>query len=325
MSASFENATIRQGRRRENPFVMIDHSILEDPRISWAAKGLLAYLLSKPPGWTARMHDIREKCPEGRDKVYKLINQLIEAGYVERRPLQSDKGRYIGIEYRYHEIPIPIEQRKVKKKDRTAPLPLPENPDMASSPLPENPDMEKPDAAIRENSNNNDPSKKEINNKDIKNNNRGTDSRGESSKPSASESKERKAEKVAASLRETDKPTANKGGEADAPNAPSEAQSTANYKEVSKMVSDLLEAKVGEGQIKELMEKYGRTTSELMRAAVECGRKSDKINNLVGYYLRATREGWTGVFQSNLGGGAGAAPAARDERYSAFYELFPDA
>lgn len=36
--------------KRDNPYVQIDHRVLEDTRLSWKAKGLLAYLLSKGIG-----------------------------------------------------------------------------------------------------------------------------------------------------------------------------------------------------------------------------------------------------------------------------------
>ena len=35
-------------RKRPNNFVMIDKTFLEDDRLSFKAKGILAYLLSKP-------------------------------------------------------------------------------------------------------------------------------------------------------------------------------------------------------------------------------------------------------------------------------------
>ena len=38
-------------RKRPNNFVMLDKTFLEDDRLSFKAKGILAYLLSKPDNW----------------------------------------------------------------------------------------------------------------------------------------------------------------------------------------------------------------------------------------------------------------------------------
>lgn len=44
------NEVIRVKKRPSN-FVMMDKTFLEDDRLSYKAKGLLAYLLSKPDDW----------------------------------------------------------------------------------------------------------------------------------------------------------------------------------------------------------------------------------------------------------------------------------
>ena len=38
-------------QKRPSSFVMMDKSFLEDTRLSYKAKGILAYLLSKPDNW----------------------------------------------------------------------------------------------------------------------------------------------------------------------------------------------------------------------------------------------------------------------------------
>ena len=43
--------TIVKIKKRTHPFAMIDARALNDPRISWKAKGLHAYLMSKPKDW----------------------------------------------------------------------------------------------------------------------------------------------------------------------------------------------------------------------------------------------------------------------------------
>ena len=75
--------------RRENPFVQIDKRPLEDSRLSWRAKGILAYLLSKPNDWTVRTEDILAHGTEGRDAVRSAMGELKETGYAK---LQNTAG-----------------------------------------------------------------------------------------------------------------------------------------------------------------------------------------------------------------------------------------
>ena len=67
--------------KRENPYVQIDKRAIEDKRLSWRAKGILAYLLSKPNDWTVRCEDIENHGTEGRDAVRSAMRELRDAGY----------------------------------------------------------------------------------------------------------------------------------------------------------------------------------------------------------------------------------------------------
>ena len=67
--------------KRENPFVMIEKSAIEDARLSWRARGLLVYFLSKPDAWVIRMGHIAEQSGGGRDALRSAMRELKEAGY----------------------------------------------------------------------------------------------------------------------------------------------------------------------------------------------------------------------------------------------------
>lgn len=70
--------------KRENPFVMIDHRPLNDDNLSWQAKGLLAYLLSKPDNWIVIVADLVKRATNGRDSVNSILKELEQKGYIER-------------------------------------------------------------------------------------------------------------------------------------------------------------------------------------------------------------------------------------------------
>lgn len=83
-------------QKRENPFVQIDKRPLEDDRLSWRAKGILAYLLSKPDGWMVKMDDIIAHGKEGRDAVINAMKELRAAGYAWTEKPRSDGGLLCG-------------------------------------------------------------------------------------------------------------------------------------------------------------------------------------------------------------------------------------
>ncbi len=89
----------------ECPFAQIDRAPLEDARLSWRAKGILAYLLSKPSGWTVRADDLLKKGTEGRDAVRAAMGELRDCGYAELRMMRGAGGEATGKEWIIHERP----------------------------------------------------------------------------------------------------------------------------------------------------------------------------------------------------------------------------
>ncbi|MCA2372217.1 helix-turn-helix domain-containing protein [Agrobacterium genomosp. 3 str. CIP 111-78] len=85
-------ATIRRGVRNAR-YSAIPNHVLEDKRLSMDARWLLCYLLSKPDNWTVVVGDISNKGGCGRDKVRKMIAELVDAGYAERDQTR-DEGRF---------------------------------------------------------------------------------------------------------------------------------------------------------------------------------------------------------------------------------------
>lgn len=82
---------------------MMDKAPLNDPRLSLKAKGLLAYLLSKPPDWRPQIADICKHCREGRDSVQAAMQELRAAGYAVLLKENLSDGRLAGSEWVIHE------------------------------------------------------------------------------------------------------------------------------------------------------------------------------------------------------------------------------
>jgi hypothetical protein len=66
---------------------------LRDPRLSWKAKGIASYLLSKPPGWQIWTGDLIRRSTDGRDAVLAGLRELEVFGYLKRQRANDDSGR----------------------------------------------------------------------------------------------------------------------------------------------------------------------------------------------------------------------------------------
>jgi hypothetical protein len=110
----------------------MSRALFEDERISLEAKGMMGYILVKPDDWTVQPTDLQRRGGIGRDKTYRILNELIEAGYIERREERSEDGTFCDLVYYVNEEPCP------------------ENPD-TDKPDTENKDYTKEECSLRKN------------------------------------------------------------------------------------------------------------------------------------------------------------------------------
>lgn len=71
----------------------IDNSILEDESLSWRAKGIACYLISKPNDWVIRMAYLIHVGKEGEKAVRTAVQELATAGYLMRRRERDTSGQ----------------------------------------------------------------------------------------------------------------------------------------------------------------------------------------------------------------------------------------
>jgi hypothetical protein len=92
-------------KKRENPFVQLDKTFLNDESISWSARGILAYILSKPDDWKIRQQDLINRSPDGKTKVERAKLELMAAGYLNWFQEKEEDGQFGEWVYEVYERP----------------------------------------------------------------------------------------------------------------------------------------------------------------------------------------------------------------------------
>lgn len=116
--------SIVRGERPESGWYALDKRISEDDRLSWAARGLLVFLLGKPDNWRVSVEHLRRQTATarvrtGRDGVYALLQELQGCGYMVARQARNDDGTVGPVEYLVREVPAPLPA----EPDTAPPLP----------------------------------------------------------------------------------------------------------------------------------------------------------------------------------------------------------
>ena len=96
-------------RKEHGDFAVLPKQALNDDRLSWEARGVLAYLLEKPDGWQVYQSDLVKRGPAQDHKVRRIMAELEDAGYVIRQRINGDGGKWTWITEIY-ETPQPLVQ-----------------------------------------------------------------------------------------------------------------------------------------------------------------------------------------------------------------------
>lgn len=71
------------------------NTYLKDTRLSWKAKGLLFYMLSKGDGWIIDMTELLAAATDGREAVHSALAELKQLSYVRHWKGRDLNGRYV--------------------------------------------------------------------------------------------------------------------------------------------------------------------------------------------------------------------------------------
>lgn len=92
-------------KKHQKNYVVINKVALENPNLSFKAKGLWAYCMSRHDDWEFHIAHLKTVSKEGEDAIYSAIKELISEGYAEKQQ-DNSKGKFGPVDYFIYEEPL---------------------------------------------------------------------------------------------------------------------------------------------------------------------------------------------------------------------------
>lgn len=121
--------------RTKNPYSLIPNELVQNDDMTWAARGLMCYILSMPDDWVFYKTEVMKHGEKKRDAFNKTWMELQSFGYITKEYIRDKNGRYTsetktfkgndGIErdvtfgkiWTIHEQPVEVSKSTGKEKD----------------------------------------------------------------------------------------------------------------------------------------------------------------------------------------------------------------
>lgn len=141
-------------QKQPGKYFLMHKQPVENDELSWKAKGILAYLMSKPSDWEVRIGDLEKHATDGESALRSGLEELERCGYlVRKREHDPDTGHFQWVHI-VHELPT--EERSnpdARKLQPSGDSPSVENPQM-DNPQMDNRDTTKNDSTKNESTKN---------------------------------------------------------------------------------------------------------------------------------------------------------------------------
>lgn len=96
--------------KKDRAYSVVANAPFNNTSLSWKARGILAYLLTKPDDWEIVVADLLNQSEkDGRESLRGGLNELREAGYLVLVDRRDENGRFLGRGYDLHESPGAVE------------------------------------------------------------------------------------------------------------------------------------------------------------------------------------------------------------------------
>jgi hypothetical protein len=97
--------TIIRVQKQDN-YTIINNECIKDIRLSWKAKGLMAYLLSLPNDWKINIIELEKHATDGIKALRSGLKELKDLGYIKRFPVRDNETKkIISWEFNVYETP----------------------------------------------------------------------------------------------------------------------------------------------------------------------------------------------------------------------------
>lgn len=96
--------TIHKAKGLESEFVILRNQEAQRPDLTYETLGLYTYLMSLPQDWEIRVANLQRE-GAGRDKVQRMIKELVAKGYVTLIHDRNEKGQTVGSHYEAYAYP----------------------------------------------------------------------------------------------------------------------------------------------------------------------------------------------------------------------------
>ena len=75
-------------------YVKIPNDLVDDPTISWKAKGLFCHMASKPDTWNFTVRSLASQFPDGKSAIFAALDELKERGWITFTKRANGQGKY---------------------------------------------------------------------------------------------------------------------------------------------------------------------------------------------------------------------------------------
>ncbi|UUV27082.1 MULTISPECIES: DnaD domain-containing protein [Lysinibacillus] len=128
---------------KNKDYTVINNTSLYDTKLSWKAKAIHVFMLSKPDDWTFHNSELTQWATDGDTSFDTGLKELKKYGYVKKERRRGKNGKFEWVTVVYEVPQLDGEQEQPIDKQPLPDSPSMENPPMVE-PYPEKPSMEDP-------------------------------------------------------------------------------------------------------------------------------------------------------------------------------------
>jgi DNA-binding MarR family transcriptional regulator len=93
-------------KTNDKHYATILNETIRNNKLSWSARGLLVYILSLPETWEINIEDLIQRGDLKRYGLNKVIDELVEYGYIRKVVKRDINGRVCKVTYIIGELPL---------------------------------------------------------------------------------------------------------------------------------------------------------------------------------------------------------------------------